>query len=769
MFPSSIINNASNSNSAILNSSKSTELSVVDELAGFTPFTSFTSEQSLQPFETLNEFTGESVTQTVKRWVGRSRKKISGDLTAQKNFTIREKDKTPIAGTNNDDRFNIKAGTNNKNLQGKGGNDRFILKKNTQRNILKGQKGNDTFSLKKNSRKNTLKGQGGNDIFEAQKGKENTILGMGGQDTIYAGNKDKRIAGGGGNDIIYLRTNAVAVLGGGGDDEFHLTSQSSNNTINDFQKKGRDRIHLNIDGLTNFDQLTFSQNGNDKAISFNGTTLVTLKNTTKALSLDDFVGIEPARTLLPSVSIDNTPKTISEEAGSVTFTVRLSGETTEPISVNFETSGSAIATQDYTLPTTNTLTFNPDDPLEKTITIDIINDSDPEPNETLMVNLSSPNPANVIITEAKGMATILANDGALPLLLPSVSIDGVAVDEDGGTALFLVSLSNPNQDQPITIDYRTADGTAIADQDYIPKQNSLTFNPGESSNQLIEIEIIDDNQPNETDETFKVILENPSPSNLEIKTPEATAIIKDNDESTSDGSKNNGGGSDVQLSSLLGEDVFGNPEIIFDLTAATASGTRINDQDTDENFGLFRGVVQDFSYLLPGKTAPLSPEDAFFRKNEATFFFKQSGDLIARLINQNQTLQYEFNVQSGGNANAFLSYTFEFQLNDILAVQDESGTLLFPTLDAVRDNLVNSIVGFFDLLDGQIGENNAFNGVPCADPDLEDGFDDSGPCKVLSEGFYTLFPEVFANAENPFLNIGQDPGDFILGRRNIGN
>jgi hypothetical protein len=64
---------------------------------------------------------------------------------------------------------------------------------------------------------------------------------------------------------------------------------------------------------------------------------------------------------------------------------------------------------------------------------------------------------------------------------------------------FTVSLSAA-YDQPVTVSFRTADGTAKAGEDYAAKSGTLTFAPGETT-KTITIAVTGDNK-RESDETF---------------------------------------------------------------------------------------------------------------------------------------------------------------------------------------------------------------------------------------------------------------------------
>ena len=92
------------------------------------------------------------------------------------------------------------------------------------------------------------------------------------------------------------------------------------------------------------------------------------------------------------------------------------------------------------------------------------------------------------------------------------------------TAVFTVTLT-PDSSQTATVDYATDNNTAVAGSDYTAVTNSLTFNPGDTT-QTISVPIIGDTD-DESDETFFVNLSNPA--NAEIQDSQAIGTIIDND------------------------------------------------------------------------------------------------------------------------------------------------------------------------------------------------------------------------------------------------
>ena len=211
---------------------------------------------------------------------------------------------------------------------------------------------------------------------------------------------------------------------------------------------------------------------------------------------------EPA----PTVSIDS-PAAVDEDAGTITFTVTLSGAADKPVTVDFTIKdGTALAGSDYTTQS-GTLTFVPGQPLTKTIVVPITDDMVFEQTESFTVELSDAvydaagaDELALAITNDTGTGTITDDEPA-----PTMSIDSpAAVDEDLGTISFTVSLSGA-ADKPVTVDFTTVDGTALAGSDYTAKSGTLTFMPGDPLTQTIVVTVLD-NSIFEQTESFTVAL-----------------------------------------------------------------------------------------------------------------------------------------------------------------------------------------------------------------------------------------------------------------------
>jgi hypothetical protein len=195
---------------------------------------------------------------------------------------------------------------------------------------------------------------------------------------------------------------------------------------------------------------------------------------------------------------------VTEGTGGTTnavFGLTLSAPNGNTVTVDFATAdGSATDPSDY-LGTSGTATFNPGE-VSKQIVVQVVGDIAIEPNETFSLNLS--NPANATIAGTGfALGTITDND------TPTITIASVTVTEgNAGTlsAVFNVTLSAPSGNT-VTVNFATANGSAIASGDYTSLSGLVTFNPGVTGRQII-VQVVGDVliEPNET---FSVNLSNP--------------------------------------------------------------------------------------------------------------------------------------------------------------------------------------------------------------------------------------------------------------------
>ena len=202
------------------------------------------------------------------------------------------------------------------------------------------------------------------------------------------------------------------------------------------------------------------------------------------------------------------------------FVVTLSAASDQPITVDYATAdGTATAANNDYQPTSGTLTFAPST-ITQTITVLVNGDTAVEPNETFTVVLS--NPSNATIAQGTGTGTIINDDGAVLSIADASVVEGTGV---GGTLRFTVTLSQASA-ETVTVQYASADGSAVAPGDYAAVSGTLTFAPGELV-KIIEVQVVGDDIV-EPDETLTITLSNAT--NATIGRAVATGTILDDDE-----------------------------------------------------------------------------------------------------------------------------------------------------------------------------------------------------------------------------------------------
>ncbi|SDD06044.1 Calx-beta domain-containing protein [Pedobacter soli] len=231
-----------------------------------------------------------------------------------------------------------------------------------------------------------------------------------------------------------------------------------------------------------------------------------------------------------SLSINNVSVVENVVGGNAVFTVTLTGAIQNAVTVDFATAnGTAIAGSDYTA-TSGTLTFPANSPTgtTRTITVPILNDAISEPTEAFTVVLSNISAGPTTIATATGTGTITDDDAS------SLAINNVSVVENvaGGNAVFTVTLTGAIQNA-LTVDFATANGTAIAGSDYTSTSGTLTFpaNSATGTTRTITVPILND-AISEPSEAFTVVLSNISAGPTTIATATGTGTITDDDASS---------------------------------------------------------------------------------------------------------------------------------------------------------------------------------------------------------------------------------------------
>ena len=173
-------------------------------------------------------------------------------------------------------------------------------------------------------------------------------------------------------------------------------------------------------------------------------------------------------TALPRLSVSDVSV---EEGDDAVFTVSLSAASAQGVTFRYKTAdGSATAGADYTQ-ASGELTI-PAGGTGASITVSTAEDGlDEDAEETFEVSLEQPLYATIADGEATG--TIRDADPT-----PTLSVGNATTDE-GESLQFAVTLSAASALE-VTVDFETADGTAVSPADYTETSGTLTFKPGET-------------------------------------------------------------------------------------------------------------------------------------------------------------------------------------------------------------------------------------------------------------------------------------------------
>ena len=214
------------------------------------------------------------------------------------------------------------------------------------------------------------------------------------------------------------------------------------------------------------------------------------------------------------------------EGTAATFVVELSGESRKTVTVSYETAdGTALAGEDYPAVALTELEF----------TFRSHGADDQRSDDGRRVGRRGRRDVHGDVERSRergswrladattATGTIDDNDDE-----PKVSITGTPVVVEGTAATFVVELSGESR-KTVTVSYATADGTALAGEDYPAVElTELEFSSGVTA-QTISVATTDDGLDEEDGETFTVTLSAPGNAELAAGGETATGTIDDND------------------------------------------------------------------------------------------------------------------------------------------------------------------------------------------------------------------------------------------------
>jgi hypothetical protein len=226
-------------------------------------------------------------------------------------------------------------------------------------------------------------------------------------------------------------------------------------------------------------------------------------------------------------SIDN-PTVMEGDIGTSNLVFTVSRNSNDGnASVNYAITGGTATTadNDYEPLIPDTLIFLDGGPLSQTITVLVNGDDKVEPDETVIISLSSPVGGSLAMGMGQGTGTIMNDDMSTLSISNPVLVEG---NTDMTEVCFTIALSQP-LDTTFSFQYTTQDGTATtADNDYSLRQGFSQISKGLQSVD-IKVPVMGDCTP-ESDEMFSLVLSGfQGGSGVFIPTTIGTATIENDD------------------------------------------------------------------------------------------------------------------------------------------------------------------------------------------------------------------------------------------------
>ncbi|WP_396637125.1 Calx-beta domain-containing protein [Maribacter sp. R77961] len=293
------------------------------------------------------------------------------------------------------------------------------------------------------------------------------------------------------------------------------------------------------------------------------------------------------------LSFDNTNVIVDEDAGTATFTVRLTGNVPGGFTVNYATSDdTALAVSDYS-DTNGTLTFLGNDNESFDIVVPITDDNIHELTQSFNLNLSGLSTTLITINDPTATGTINDDDDA------SVFAKFVAVIESDLVYNLEVELNAPVE-HAFTVDFETFGdengtlaGTATAGVDYAANVSTTFSFPANSAAGTIltiPITVINDDII-EADETIIQILDNISDTTIGILSPNRTFTIQDEDSDPSNG---------ISVADFSVDESIGTANFVVSSNVAVSEAYTVN-------YTISNGsAVRDQDFTVPSMTGTLN-------------------------------------------------------------------------------------------------------------------------------------------------------------------
>jgi hypothetical protein len=234
-----------------------------------------------------------------------------------------------------------------------------------------------------------------------------------------------------------------------------------------------------------------------------------------------------------NVQLSASTYSVSQGAGSLTVTVERLNGSSGAISVAYATAnGSAVSGTDYTA-ASGTLKWADGDATSKTFAVPVSNTTPFSGTKSFTVALSKPS-GGVAITSPSSASVSIAGSSvtATPGSL-QLSATGYTVSQSGGSVTITVNRTGGSSGA-VSIDYATANGTAVAGTNYTAASGTLTWTTGSAASKTFSV-TVSNATPFSGSKEFSVTLSSPT-GGATLSTPSTAPVTIDGSSGASSGS-----------------------------------------------------------------------------------------------------------------------------------------------------------------------------------------------------------------------------------------
>lgn len=212
----------------------------------------------------------------------------------------------------------------------------------------------------------------------------------------------------------------------------------------------------------------------------------------------------------PILQFSNATFSVNEGAGNAVVTVTRSGSNIGQVSVDYVTTTDGTATEnvDYT-PKVGTLTWTAGDLSPKSFLVPILNDTVRESAETVSITLGNATGGALVGPTSTATLTIVDDD------MPStVQFSAATYNSPAGSSQAIVTVTRQGgSGAAISVNYATANGTAVAGTDYTSASGTLNWAVGDQAAKTFIVPILNNSVQAEP-KAFTVALSLPTGTTL---------------------------------------------------------------------------------------------------------------------------------------------------------------------------------------------------------------------------------------------------------------